>query len=77
MQNTYRFMAGGGNPKQIIDSAGRSNDLQKRQLHVVKELKTKKLATENAIITRADKGNTIVIIYSKEYSEKVQSFSYG
>jgi len=40
---------------------------------VVKEL-NKKLATENAIITQADEGKTIVIIYSKEYSEKVQSF---
>ena len=56
--------------KQIFDSAGRSNVLQKRQLYVVKEL-TKKIATENAIITQADKWNTIVIIYSKEYSEKV------
>jgi len=37
--------------KQIIDSAGRSNVLQKRQLYVVKEL-NKKLATENAIITQ-------------------------
>jgi hypothetical protein len=33
-----------------------------------------KLATENAIITQADKDKTIVIIYSKEYSEKVHSF---
>jgi len=40
---------------------------------VVKEL-NKKLATENAIITQADKGKIIVVIYSKEYSEKVQSF---
>ena len=59
--------------KQIIDSAGRPNVLQKRQLYVVKKL-NKKLATENAIITLADKGKTTVIIYSKEYSEKVQSF---
>jgi len=59
--------------KQIIDSAGRSNVLQKRQLYVVKEL-NKNIATENEIITQADKGKTLVIIYSKEYSVEVQSF---
>jgi hypothetical protein len=66
MQNTYRFMAA-KKLKQIIDSFGWSNVLQKRQLYVVKEL-NKKLATENAIITQADKGKTVVIIYSKECS---------
>jgi hypothetical protein len=59
--------------KQIIDSSGRSNVLQKIQLYVVKDL-DKKLATETAIITQADKGKTIVIIYSKEYSENAHSF---
>ena len=34
----------------------------------------KKLTTENAIIKSADKGKTIVIINSNEYSEKVHSF---
>jgi len=58
MQNTYRFMAA-KKLKQIIDSAGRSNVLQKRQLYVVKAL-NKKLAAENAIIAQADKGKTIV-----------------
>ena len=37
MLNTYRFTAA-KELKQIIDSAGRSNVLQKRQLYVVKEL---------------------------------------
>ena len=40
---------------------------------MMKEL-NKKLTTENAIITQADTGETIVIINSKEYSEKVHSF---
>jgi len=40
---------------------------------VVKEL-NKKVATENAIITQADKEKTVVIIYSKGYSDKIQSF---
>jgi len=39
----------------------------------MKEL-TKKLTTEKAIITETDKGKTIVIINSNEYSEKVHSF---
>jgi len=53
MQSTYRFMAA-KKLKQIIDSSGRSNVLQKRQLYVVKEL-DKKLATEDAIVTQTDK----------------------
>jgi len=59
--------------KQIINSNSQNNILQKRQLHVMKEL-NKKLTTENAIITLADKGKTIVIINSNEYSEKMLSF---
>jgi hypothetical protein len=39
----------------------------------MKEL-NKKLTTENAIVTQADKGKTIVIIDSKEYSKIVHSF---
>ena len=39
----------------------------------MKEL-NKKFTTENAIITQADKGKTILIINSNEYSEKVHSF---
>jgi hypothetical protein len=39
----------------------------------MKEL-NKKLTTENAIVTQADKGRTTVIIDSKEYSKKVHSF---
>jgi hypothetical protein len=46
--------------KQIINSTNQSNKIQKRQLYVLKEL-NKKLTTENAIITQADKGKTIVI----------------
>jgi hypothetical protein len=34
----------------------------------------KKLTRENAIVTHADKGKTIVIISSNEYFEKVNSF---
>ena len=33
-----------------------------------------KLVTENAIIVKADKGKTTVIIYSDDYSKKVHNF---
>jgi len=72
MQNAYHIMAT-NKLKQIINSKGQNNVLQKRQLHVMKEL-NKKLTTENAIIPQADKGKTIVIVNSNEYSEKVHSF---
>jgi hypothetical protein len=39
----------------------------------MKEL-NKKLTTENAIVSKADKSKTIVILDSKEYAEKVQFF---
>jgi hypothetical protein len=39
----------------------------------MKEL-NKKLMTENAIVTQADKGKTTVIIDAKEYLKKVHSF---
>jgi hypothetical protein len=42
-------------------------------MHVMKKLK-QKLATENAIITQADKGKTIVIINSEEYSKTIHAF---
>jgi len=34
----------------------------------------KKLTTQNATITKANKGKTVVIINSNEYYEKVHSF---
>jgi len=45
----------------IINSNGQTNVLEIRQMHVMKEL-NKKLTTENAIITQANKGKIIVII---------------
>jgi hypothetical protein len=72
LQNTYRFMAA-NKLKKIITSTSQTNILQKRHLHVIKEL-NKKLTTGNGIVTEADKGKTIVIIDSKEYAEKSASF---
>ena len=70
MQNTYRFLAS-NKLKQIINSTNQTNALQKRQLHV--KGVNKKLITENATVTPADKGKTLVIINLKEYSDKIHS----
>jgi hypothetical protein len=67
MQNTFRIMAT-IKLKQIFNSTNRSDIMQKRQFFVLKEL-NKKLATENVIVTQVDKGKTIVIIHSNEYSQ--------
>ena len=72
LQNTYRFLAA-KKLKQIMNSASQTNTFQKRQLHIVKEL-NKKLHTHKAMNTQADKGKTVVIIGSKDYADKVQSF---
>jgi hypothetical protein len=72
MQGTYRFLAT-NKLKQIINSSNQANVMQKRQLYVLTKL-NQKFKTENAIITQSDKGKTIVIIDSKEYSSKVHSF---
>ena len=59
-QNTNRLLTT-NKLKQIIISTSQRNATQKRQLYVMKKL-NQKLATENAVITQADEGKTIVII---------------
>jgi hypothetical protein len=71
-QKAYRILAT-QKLKQINNSPNYSNVLQKRQFYVIKGI-NKKLITENAIITQADKGKTIVIINHDEYSKKVNDF---
>jgi hypothetical protein len=71
MQNTYHFLA--TNKLKQISNSTNQNATQKRQLYVMKKL-NQKLATENAIITQADKGKTIVIINTEEYSNKIHTF---
>jgi uncharacterized protein (DUF885 family) len=46
LQNTYRFMAA-KKLKQIKNSASQTNTLQKRQLHIIKELKKTTRTTNN------------------------------
>jgi hypothetical protein len=71
LQNTYRFLTT-NKLKQIINTDNQKAT-QKRQLHVMKKI-NQKLATENAIITQADTGKTIVIINMEEYTSKVRTF---
>ena len=71
-QNTFRLLAT-NKLQQYINSTNQENGTQKRQLRVIKKL-NQKLATQNAIITKADKGKTIVIINSEEYAEKIHTF---
>jgi hypothetical protein len=73
MQNKCRIMAT-KKLKHIIGSSSRAKVLHNRQLYVVKKKLNRKLATENAIITQAVTGKTIVIITSENYFKKVHSF---
>ena len=71
MPNTYSFLATNKLNKSS-NSTNQTNVLQKRQLRVLKGL-NKKLITENAIVTQADKDKIVVIINLQEYSDKVHS----
>jgi len=71
MQNTYRIMPR-NKLKQIINSKGQNNVLQKRQLHLMKELN--KVDYKKCNNYTGGEGKTIVLINSNEYSEKVHSF---
>jgi hypothetical protein len=59
--------------KQILNSNTQCNATQKRQAYIIKGI-NQKLVRENAMIVRADKGKTMVIINSDEYSKKVHTF---
>ena len=56
----YRILAA-KKLKQINATGNQQNILAKRQAYILKNIKTK-LTQENAMITKADKGKTIVII---------------
>ena len=50
-----------------------NNKTHKRQLYIAKNIHNK-LSKNKAIITRADKGKTTVIIYEHEYHKKIRAF---
>jgi hypothetical protein len=45
----------------------------KRQLHIVKQI-NQKITKGNAMVTKADKGKSTVIIYTQDYKDKVHTF---
>jgi len=67
LQTSYRIMAA-KKMKQIFTSDIHHKTMQKRQLYNIRKLNQKRVR-ENAILVQADKGKTIVIINSKEYSK--------
>ena len=72
MQDPYRIMAT-NKLKQIRAAENHHNIIAKRQIFHLKNIR-EKLDKENAMITKADKGKTRVVIYTKDYSAKVHEF---
>jgi ribosomal protein L37AE/L43A len=72
MQSPYRILAT-RKLKQIKTSNSHHNAEAKRQSYILKDINNK-LRKEDAMITKADKGKTCVIIYNNDYTNKVQNF---
>jgi hypothetical protein len=70
-QNIYRFLAC-KKIKQILNT-NTTNPQHKRQNYIVKQIHTK-LSQNNLLITKADKGKTIVIINKDTYTQKIKDF---
>jgi len=71
IQNSFRILAA----KQLkqLYNANLKNTIHKRQLDVLKQMRHK-ITQGNAMIARADKGKTMVIIYTQDYRDKVHTF---
>jgi hypothetical protein len=72
MQNPFRILAA-KKLQQIFNSDSHQNVMHKQQAYTIKSINDKLMA-ENAIIVKADKGKTSVILYSDDYTEKVHTF---
>jgi len=72
LQSAYRILAT-RKLKQIKTSSNHHNAEAKRQTYVLKNINNK-LRKEDAMITKADKGKTCVIIYNNDYASKVHNF---
>ena len=59
--------------KQISASDNHHNIMAKRQTYILKYINSK-LEKENAMVAKADKGKTCIIIYTDEYNKKVHNF---
>ena len=72
LQNPFRILAS-KKLKPIFNSDNQNGGKQKRQEYIIKGINSK-LAEENAMIVQADKGKTIVIINTDEYTKKLRNF---
>jgi hypothetical protein len=72
LQDPYQIFAA-KKIKQILHSNNQNHTTQKRQERIIKSINNK-LANEHALIVRVDKGKTIVIMKTDEYTQKVNSF---
>ena len=69
--NIYRFLA--HNKIKQIQNTTSTNTLHKRQKYVMRKIRNK-LQQNNLIITKADKGKTIVIINKNTFIQKTEGF---
>jgi hypothetical protein len=72
MQDTYHILAA-KKLKQLHYTHNNNNTTHKRQTYLAKNI-YHKINQKSAVITQADKGKTIVIIYKQDYHNKVHTF---
>jgi len=72
IQEPYRILAA-KKVKQIKKAECQQNITAKRAFYTVNKLKGK-LVKENAMVVKADKGRTSVIIYTEDYNKKANDF---
>jgi len=70
LQNPFRIMA--AKKLKQLHNTKHQNATHKRQWYVLKQINLK--LTNNAMITKADKGKTVIIIHTQDYNNKVQTF---
>jgi hypothetical protein len=68
MQASYRILAT-KKLRQLRASNHHNNVMAKRQTYILKNINNK-LEKKNAMVARADKGRTCVIIHTDEYNKK-------
>jgi len=70
LQDPLRIIAA---KKMKLHNTYHHDPTHKRQSHILKQIQHK-ITSNNAMITRADKGKTTVIIYTHDYNDKVHTF---
>jgi hypothetical protein len=71
IQNSFQILVA----KQLkqLYNANLNNTTHKRQLYMLKQIR-QKITQGNAMIACVDKGKTMVIIYTQDYTDKVHTF---